>query len=154
MPTKELSKVNYNGDEYIIVDSTADSKFSPLGHHHTISELDGDIATYSFASPISEDANHNVSLTTVPVNKGGTGTTSFTSGNVLIGNGTNAIGTLGIDTTTGGTVNSSELITSGAVYDTVNGLSPIGHHHNMSDIDNTVQGVYYVVGTQTTTTGN
>ena len=39
MSTKELSKVNYNGTEYQIVDATADSKFSPVGHTHTLTEL-------------------------------------------------------------------------------------------------------------------
>ena len=133
---------------------TALADKSAIGHGHTASDISG-LIVHTFTSPLSENATtHEVSLTTVPVSLGGTGTTSFTSGKVLIGNGTSAINTLGIDTTTGGTANSSELITSGAVYDVVSGLSPTGHHHNMSDIDNAVQGVYYVVGTQTTTTGN
>ena len=52
---------------------------------------------------------------TLPVARGGTGATTFTSGNVLIGNGTSAVTTRAIDTTMGGTSGSSSLITSGAV---------------------------------------
>ena len=134
MPTKELSKVNYNGDEYIIVDSTASTKFSALGHHHTIGEIDGEIASYSFVSPISEGANHTVSLTTVPVSKGGTGTTSITSGEVVIGNGQNAITTRGIATSVGTSTTNNNLITAGAVKAELAGYSAIGHQHTTSDI--------------------
>ena len=48
------------------------------------------------------------------VSHGGTGTSTFTSGSVLVGNGTNAITTKAIDTVP--TENSSNLITSGGVY--------------------------------------
>lgn len=91
--------------------------------------------TYTFSSPLSENSSHEVSLSTVPVNKGGTGTTTLTSGQVLIGNGTNAVTTKAIDTTSGGTADSSSLITSGAVYDGLSGKSPVGHHHNIAHID-------------------
>ena len=36
MPNKELSYINYNGETYQIVDETAETKFSPLGHHHRV----------------------------------------------------------------------------------------------------------------------
>lgn len=40
MPTtKEISTINYNGTNYIIVDSTAESKFAVLGHLHPVSEI-------------------------------------------------------------------------------------------------------------------
>lgn len=51
---------------------------------------------------------------TIDVAHGGTGVGSLTSGQVLIGNGTNPVSTLGIDTTV--TQNSNNLITSAAVH--------------------------------------
>lgn len=54
---------------------------------------------------------------TLPVANGGTGKTTLTSGQVLVGNGTGAISQREIDTTAGGTQDSTALITSGAVYD-------------------------------------
>ena len=58
---------------------------------------------------------------TLGVARGGTGASSLTSGQVLIGNGTNAVTTRAIDTTNGGTSSSSSLITSGAVYSGLSG---------------------------------
>ena len=52
----------------------------------------------------------------VPVSKGGTGGSTFTAGQVLVGNGTDKFGQRAIDTTAGGTQNSDSLITSGAVF--------------------------------------
>lgn len=52
---------------------------------------------------------------TLPVGRGGTGKTSHTTGQVLVGNGTGAVTSLAIDTTTSGTASSGSLITSGAV---------------------------------------
>lgn len=52
---------------------------------------------------------------TLAVNRGGTGATSHTAGQVLVGNGSSAVTSLAIDTTTGGTGSSTLLITSGAV---------------------------------------
>jgi len=138
MPTKELSIINYNGDDYIIVDSTASAKFSAQGHHHTISEIDGEIAPYSFTSPIIEDEGHVVSLSTVPVNKGGTGSTSLASGQVLIGNGQDAVTTRMIDTTIASTSTVTNLITSGAVKAALDGYSPIGHQHTVSQISDLI----------------
>lgn len=54
---------------------------------------------------------------TLPVAQGGTGKTSITSGKVLVGNGTSAPTETGIDTTV--TDSSTNLITSGAVYDAI-----------------------------------
>lgn len=48
MPTYELSKVNYNGDEYTIVDSTAEGKFSALGHKHTAADIIGGVDTVDY----------------------------------------------------------------------------------------------------------
>lgn len=53
---------------------------------------------------------------TLPVANGGTGKTSFTSGQVLVGNGTSAVSQRAIDSTSGGTSGSGALITSGAVF--------------------------------------
>lgn len=39
MPTKELSYINYNGDTYTIIDSTTDSKYSQLGHSHSMGDI-------------------------------------------------------------------------------------------------------------------
>lgn len=75
-----------------------------------------------------------VSLNTVSVNKGGTGVTTITSGEVLIGNGTGAITTRGIDTTNGGTNNSNKLITSNAVYQGLAGKADTGHTHTIPQI--------------------
>lgn len=41
MPNKEISIINYNGESYTIVDSTTDSKYSVIGHHHSMSEING-----------------------------------------------------------------------------------------------------------------
>ena len=52
---------------------------------------------------------------TLPISNGGTGKTTLTANQVLVGNGTNPISQRAIDTTSGGTANSTSLITSGAV---------------------------------------
>jgi hypothetical protein len=70
---------------------------------------------------------------TLPVGKGGTGATTFTSGNVLIGNGTNAVSTKAIDTTV--TSGSANLITSGAVYSQIeNKISALGQVFNIKSV--------------------
>lgn len=51
----------------------------------------------------------------LPIVRGGTGAETFASGEALIGSGTSAIRTKRIDTTDGGTTNSTDLISSGAV---------------------------------------
>ena len=105
------------------------------GHHHQASDID-DYVLHTFASPLSENENtHEITLNTVAVGKGGTGKTTFTSGEVLVGNGANALNTKPIDATAGGTSGSASLITSGAVYSGLAGKSDNGHHHNVSDID-------------------
>ena len=69
-------------------------------------------------------------LPTVPVSKGGTGLTSLTSGQALIGNGTGNITTKAIDTTSGGTSGSTSLITSGAVYAGLSTKAASSHTHS------------------------
>ena len=69
-------------------------------------------------------------LPTVPVSKGGTGLTTITSGQVLVGNGTGNVTTRAIDTTSGGTSGSTSLITSGAVYSGLDGKANFDHTHN------------------------
>lgn len=80
-------------------------------------------------------ANINISITTinpdnlskvVPVSKGGTGKASITAGTVLVGNGTNTPTERSIDNTTGGTANSTNLITSGAVNAAIANLKNSG----------------------------
>ena len=67
---------------------------------------------------------------TLPVSRGGTGNSSFTSGQVLIGNGTNAISTKAIDSTV--TSGSNNLITSGAVATAISGLTGAMHFIGIS----------------------
>ena len=62
---------------------------------------------------------------TLGVERGGTGATTFASGEVLIGNGTSAVSTKAIDTTV--TANSTNLVTSGAVSTALAGLSGAMH---------------------------
>lgn len=62
----------------------------------------------------SVDASIDITSGTLAVSRGGTGVNTIASGEVLVGSGTNAITTVPIDTTSGGTDNSSSLITSGA----------------------------------------
>ena len=76
-----------------------------------------------------------IAIDNVPVSKGGTGTNTLTSGQVLIGSGTNAVTTRAIDTTTGGTADSNSLITSGAVNSGLAGKANAGHHHTVNQID-------------------
>lgn len=63
-------------------------------------------------------AASDITSGTLPVSRGGTGATTFTSGYALIGNGTRAVTTKKIDTTV--TSGSSSLITSGAVDTAIN----------------------------------
>lgn len=72
------------------------------------------------------------------VARGGTGNSSLASGQVLIGAGTSAITTKAIDTTDGGTVNSTDLISSGAVkagLDTKIPLSQKGANNGVAQLD-------------------
>lgn len=69
------------------------------------------------ANAVFTDTTDLTSMTgTLGVAHGGTGQTSLTAGSVLVGNGTSAVNLKAIDTTAGGTQNSTDLITSGAVY--------------------------------------
>lgn len=54
MPTKELTKINYNGEEYLLVDSTADEKFSPTGHVHGYITSAGAVTTTVTASTVDK----------------------------------------------------------------------------------------------------
>ena len=68
------------------------------------------------ASSHNHDAS-NITTGTLPVTRGGTGKTTFTNGQVLIGNGTSAISQKAIDTAV--TESSVNLITSGAVFSAI-----------------------------------
>jgi len=76
-----------------------------------------------------------IAINKVPVSKGGTGQSTLASGQVLVGNGTNAVTTRPIDNTDGGTADSTALITSGAVEAGLASKSNTGHHHNINEID-------------------
>ena len=92
-----------------------------------------DKADVSHTHPASDITSGTLSsdrLPTVPVSKGGTGLTSLTSGQALIGNGTGTITTRAIDTTSGGTSGSTSLITSGAVYAGLSGKANSSHSHS------------------------
>lgn len=67
------------------------------------------------------------------VARGGTGAETFTSGQVLIGNGTSAVTTKAIDTTV--TTNSSNLITSGAVASAISGLTGAMHFIGVATVE-------------------
>ena len=87
-----------------------------------------DVSHIHSASDINSGTLATSILPIIPVSKGGTGLSSLTSGQVLIGNGTGNITTRAIDTTNGGTSGSTSLITSGAVYAGLAGKSN-NHEH-------------------------
>ena len=89
-----------------------------------------DVSHTHSTSDISSGTLSSGRLPTIPVSKGGTGLTSLTSGQALIGNGTGSITTRVIDTTSGGTSGSTSLITSGAVYAGLNGKANSSHSHS------------------------
>lgn len=64
---------------------------------------------------LDEISTSDITTGTLSVERGGTGASTLALGEVLVGNGTSAVQTRAIDTTDGGTVNSTSLITSGAV---------------------------------------
>ena len=106
-------------------------------------------------------AASNITSGEVSVEHGGTGVSSFTSGQVLVGNGTSALTTKAVDTTSGGTSSSVNLITSGAVYaglatkldttlkGTNNGLAELDANGLVlssqlpSYVDDVIEGYYY-----------
>ncbi|MDR3116862.1 MAG: hypothetical protein LBT91_03430 [Bifidobacteriaceae bacterium] len=79
--------------------------------------------TATFISGFSINSYAASSSTVLPIARGGTGANEFASGHALIGNDSNSLTTKAIDTTP--TVNSSNLITSGAVK-TVSNNADIG----------------------------
>ena len=97
---------------YTAVEDKADTS-----HKHSAS----DITSGTFSTSL---------LPIIPVSKGGTGLTSLTSGQALIGNGTGNVGLRAIDTTNGGTSGSTSLITSGAVFAGLTGKANTGHTHS------------------------
>ena len=68
---------------------------------------------------------------TLGVSNGGTGATTFAAGQVLVGNGASALSTKAIDTSV--TENSSNLVTSGAVYNAVKVYSTLVSWSSASD---------------------
>lgn len=74
----------------------------------------GDKAVSDFAASSHNHSAADITSGTLPVARGGTGASTFTSGAVLIGNGTGAVTTRSI--TSSATSGSTALITSGGVY--------------------------------------
>lgn len=79
----------------------------------------GDKAVSDFAASSHNHSAGNITSGTLPVARGGTGATTFTSGAALIGNGTGAVTTRSI--TSSATSGSTALITSGGVYTALSG---------------------------------
>lgn len=76
------------------------------------------LKSLAYKDNISTD---NITSGTLGVVRGGTGVETFPTGQVLIGNGTAALNTKSIDTTSGGVSESTNLIISGAVYSGLSG---------------------------------
>ena len=130
------------------------NNYASSDHHHTSSEID-DLIIHTFASPLSENSStHEVTLGTVSVNKGGTGTTSLASGEVLIGNGTGAVNTRAIATSIGTSSTNTNLITAGAVYSAVNAKAAADHQHTVSEITDFVTNSTYNASTNKIATMN
>jgi hypothetical protein len=90
-------------------------------------------ASTAYAAASHNHNASNITSGTLGVAHGGTGATTFTSGQVLIGNGTNAVSTKAIDTTV--TSGSANLITSGAVYSQIeNKISALGQVFNIKSV--------------------
>lgn len=79
----------------------------------------GDKAVSDFAASSHTHSASDITSGTLSVSRGGTGATAFTSGAVLIGNGTGAVSTRNI--TSSATKDSTSLITSGGVYSALAG---------------------------------
>lgn len=79
----------------------------------------GDKAVSDFAASSHTHSASDITSGTLSVSRGGTGSTSFTSGAALIGNGTGAVSTRSI--TSSATKDSTSLITSGGVYSALAG---------------------------------
>ncbi|MDO4301528.1 MAG: hypothetical protein Q4D26_09095 [Clostridia bacterium] len=86
-------------------------------------------------SKANTNHSHNLSSTAVtgvlPVSKGGTGKYTLTSGQVLIGNGTNAVTTRAVAVAPNS--GSTGLITSGGVYNALLGKADSNHSHILSE---------------------
>ena len=95
------------------------SVYAALVHSHGNITNDGNLGTGANNAAYTTTGGKLIAGT-LPVAAGGTGKTSFTAGQVLVGNGTNAVGQKAIDTTQGGTADSEALITSGAVRKALN----------------------------------
>lgn len=124
---------------------------------------DAEISVYGLGDLAFKSVVDTSDITTgvLPVSRGGTGIGTFTSGEVLIGSGTSAIATKGIDISVGGTAASTKLITSGAVnaglankLDTSlkgsnNGLAELDANGKVpslqlpSYVDDVIEGYYY-----------
>ena len=125
----EASVVLYTKNSQSTVEGALDTLFTDVSNrsrlNHTHSALD-------------------ITREVLPVQYGGTGTFSLDQGNALIGNGSEGITSLEIDSDVGGVANSSHLITSGAVRAGLNTKSNTGHTHSTSSITNFASAVQNV----------
>lgn len=83
----------------------------------------------------AENHKHSVNDITsgiLPVTKGGTGKSSLLAGQVLVGNGADAVTTRAITATPASS--STSLITSGGVYNALNGKADASHTHELINL--------------------
>lgn len=122
------TEIEYTIDKFKLEKGTIPTDWTPAP------EDKADVSHTHAASDITSGTLSTSLLPTIPVSKGGTGLTSLTSGQVLVGNGTGNVSLRAIDTTSGGTSDSTSLITSGAVFAGLSGKSNTGHTHTKSEI--------------------
>lgn len=121
---------NTNGIEYVYFRHLKLEKGNKATDWTPAPEDKANVSHTHSASDITSGTLSSSRIPTVPVPKGGTGLTTLTSGQVLIGNGTGNVTTRAIDTTSGGTSGSTSLITSGAVYAGLSGKANSSHTHS------------------------
>ena len=93
--------------------------YAALSHSHGNISNEGNLGTTANQAAYTTTGG-KLTAGTLPVAAGGTGKSTLTAGQVLVGNGAGAVAQKTIDTTQGGTANSDSLITSGAVRAALN----------------------------------
>lgn len=101
------------------IKSKLNSVYAAIVHSHGNISNNGNLGSSANQAAYTS-ASGKLIAGTLPIAAGGTGKTSFTVGQVLVGNGTGALAQKAIDTTQGGTADSEALITSGAVKAALN----------------------------------
>ena len=117
----------YNGTSYDLIHYETEASLVVYGDTNVAAVLDA--LSTNYAAKSHNHAASNITSGTLGVARGGTGATTFTSGNALIGAGTGAVTTKAIDSTSGGTASSNSLITSGAVNSGLAGKANSTHSH-------------------------